>query len=49
MNIHQIIFGLKISDVDYRFYEKLIHTIDPEICVRKIAKNEINDGFNQFH
>lgn len=49
VKIHQIIFGLKISDVDYRFYEKLIHSIDPNICVRKIEKNEINDGFNQFH
>lgn len=45
VNIHQIIFGLKVSVEDFKFYEKLIQSINPNIAVRKIKQEEINDGF----
>lgn len=45
VNIHQIIFGLKVTTEDFKFYEKLIQSINPNIIVRKIKQNEINNGF----
>lgn len=45
VNIHQIIFGLKVSSDDYKFYTKLIQSINPNIIVLKIRPEEINDGF----
>ncbi len=44
VDIRQILFGCKISDVDYKFYERLIHVINPEIIVRKIQETEIYTG-----
>lgn len=45
IKIHQIIFGQKVSKDDFTFYEKLIHSINSTILVRKISKEEIIDGF----
>jgi len=47
VNIHSIIFGQKMSNGDYKFYEKLINAINPNIQVRKILKEEIIDGFER--
>ena len=44
--ISQILFGYKISNTDYRFYERLIHSINQSIVVRKIQESEIYSGFN---
>ena len=44
VDIHQILFGYKISDTDYKFYEKLIHVINPEINVKKIQETDIYTG-----
>ncbi len=46
INIYQVIFGLRISDEDYKFYKKLIEYVNPRIIVRKIEEQEINSGFN---
>ncbi len=46
VNIHEVIFGQRVTDKDFRFYEKLIYCINPLIRVRKIQKSEIYDGFN---
>ena len=46
VDIHQIIFGHKISDTDFRFYERLIQSINSSIQVRKIQEIEINTGYN---
>lgn len=46
VDISQILFGYKISDTDYRFYERLIHSINQSIVVRKIQESEIYSGFN---
>lgn len=45
VDISQILFGYKISDADYRFYERLIHSINQSIVVRKIQESEINTGY----
>lgn len=45
VNIHQIIFGQKVSAEDFKFYGTLIHSINPNIIVRKIKQEEINDGY----
>ncbi|MEJ8768173.1 DUF2971 domain-containing protein [Prevotella sp. HCN-7019] len=45
IRIHKIIFGLKVSEDDYRFYEKLIHAINPTIEIRRINKEEIEYGY----
>lgn len=47
IKIHQIIFGLKVSENDYKFFEKLVHAINPNIKTRKIRKDEIEDGYTQ--
>lgn len=44
VDISQILFGYKISDADYRFYEKLIR-LNPSIKVRKIQEAEIITGY----
>lgn len=46
VDIRQIIFGHKMPDTDYRFYENLIQSINPSIKVRKIQEVEINTGYN---
>lgn len=46
VDINQILFGYKISDTDYRFYDRLIHSINQSIVVRKIQESEIYSGFN---
>lgn len=48
VDIHQILFGHKVSDTEYRFYERLIHKMNPEIIVSKIQENEINTGYNIY-
>lgn len=45
IRIHRIIFGLKVSNDDYRFYEKLIHAINPMIGICRINEEEIEDGY----
>lgn len=45
VNVHQVIFGQRVTRDDFSFYEKLIHCINPSIGVRKIRKNEIYDGY----
>lgn len=45
IKIHRIIFGLKVSKDDYRFYEKLIHAINSTIEIRRISKDEIDNGY----
>lgn len=45
VRIHQIIFGLKVPNEDFRFYNKLIHAINPTIEIRKITKDELNVGY----
>ena len=45
IRIHRIIFGLKVSNDDYRFYEKLIRAINPMIEICRINKEDIEDGY----
>lgn len=45
VDIHQIIFGYKMPQKDYDFYERLVHSINPDIFVRKIEEEEIFTGF----
>lgn len=45
IRIHRIIFGLKVSNDDYRFYEKLIHAINPMIGICRINEEDIEDGY----
>lgn len=45
VDIHQIIFGYKMPQKDYDFYERLVHSINPDIFVRKIKEEEIFTGF----
>lgn len=45
VNIHSVIFGQKVTNKAFKFYEKLITAINPNIRVRKISKEEILDGF----
>lgn len=48
VNIHQVIFGYRVSDDDFKFYKKLILRIIPEINVRKIEQCEIINGFDNY-
>ena len=48
VDIHRIIFGYKVKDTDYKFYRKLICSINPEIEVRKIKETEIDTGFDNW-
>lgn len=45
IRIYRVIFGLKVSKDDYRFYEKLIHAINPMIEICRINKDDIEDGY----
>ncbi len=45
IRIYRIIFGLKVSNDDYRFYEKLIRAINPMIEICRINKEDIEDGY----
>lgn len=45
IRIHRIIFGLKVPNDDYRFYEKLIRAINPMIEICRINKEDIEDGY----
>lgn len=45
IKIYRIIFGLKVSKDDYRFYEKLIHAINPMIEVCRINEDDIENGY----
>ena len=45
INVHQVILGLRVSQADYNFYKKLVGAINSNIPVRKIQKDEIEDGF----
>lgn len=46
IRIHRIIFGLKVSKDDYRFYERLIHSINPMIEICRINEKDIEYGYN---
>lgn len=48
VNIHQVIFGQRVSNDDYHFYKKLIKCINPSIELRKITEGEIIHGYNNF-
>lgn len=48
VQIHRIIFGLKVSEADYLFHKRIINQLNPSIFVRQIQENEIDDGFNAF-
>lgn len=45
VNIHRIIFGMRVSKSDYDFYKQLIGRINPSIEIKQIQENEIIDGF----
>lgn len=45
IRIYRIIFGLKVPEDDYRFYEKLIHAINPIIEICRINKDDIEYGY----
>lgn len=45
IRIYRIIFGMRVSEDDYRFYEKLIHAINPMIEVCRINEDYIEDGY----
>lgn len=45
IKIHRIIFGLRVSENDYRFYEKLIHAINPMIEICRINERDVEDGY----
>lgn len=42
VKIKAVYFGIRVSDEDVAFYKKLIESIDPNIRVLKVKKNEIN-------
>ena len=42
----QVILGLRVFQVDCNFYKKLVGAINSSIPVRKIQKDEIEDGFS---
>ena len=41
IKIYRVIFGLKVSEDDYRFYKKLINAINPMIKICRINKDDI--------
>lgn len=41
IKIYRVIFGLKVSEDDYRFYKKLINAINPMIEICRINKDDI--------
>lgn len=45
IRIYRIIFGLRVSEDDYKFYEKLIHAINPMIEVCRINEDDIENGY----
>ena len=45
VNIHRIIFGMRVSKSDYDFYKQLIGHINPNIEIKQLQENEIIDGF----
>lgn len=45
VRIYRVIFGLNVSNDDYIFYEKLIHSINPRIEVCRISENDIEYGY----
>lgn len=45
VQIHRIIFGIKVSKDDYNFYKKLINALNPYIVVSKIKEEDIEFGF----
>lgn len=45
VQVHRVIFGKRVSDKDYKFYEKLIRALDPQIYVYRISDAEIITGF----
>ena len=49
VDIRQIIFGHKISDSDYKFYDRLIRSINQSIVVRKIQEADINYGYKYLY
>ena len=46
IQIHRIIFGLKVSEADYLFHKRIINQLNPSIQVCQIQENEIDDVFN---
>ena len=46
--LHQIIFGMRESENDFRFYENLINRINPDIAVRKISEHELETGYERY-
>lgn len=46
--LHQIIFGMRVSENDFRFYENLINRINPDIAVRKISEDELETGYERY-
>ena len=46
--LHQIIFGMRVSENDFRFYENLINRINPDIAVRKISEHELETGYERY-
>lgn len=45
VRIHRIIFGLRVSESDFEFYEKLINAINPKITISRIKEEDIENGF----
>lgn len=45
VKVHRVIFGKKITKEDFKFYKKLIQSIDPNIDIRIISENELETGF----
>ena len=48
VHLHQIIFGSRVSENDFRFYENLINRINPDIAVRKISEDELETGYGSY-
>lgn len=47
VHIHKIIFGYRIAEDDYTFFSKLVKTINPNIEVSKMDKDQLYTGFVQ--
>lgn len=45
VKVHRVIFGIKITNEDYNFYEKLIRSIDSDIEICRISENDLETGF----
>ena len=45
IKIYREIFGLKVSEDDYRFYKKLINAINPMIEICRINEDDIEYGY----